>query len=234
MADIIAQTESGRRDCDDAYIAALKIRDGAQPTGAVLHATPKIEKAIRAAARLHAGQIRKGRAAVMPYICHPLSVAEIIAKYTQDDDVIAAGLMHDTLEDCDYSVEGVTADFGARVRDIVQGLTEDPELKRDKDQRGTWRERKQRYLDHLREAPEESLLVGCADKIHNMETMALGFAELGAEAFWSRFNAPLADQLWYYDSFIAAVKRRLRSDIVVELETAYDKLKAVFAGRQSP
>ena len=77
--------------------------------------TSHIQKAINKAADLHRGQIRKGDG--LPYIVHPFSVALILLKYTNDEDIIAAGLLHDVLEDVEgYEYEDLKRNFTKKIR----------------------------------------------------------------------------------------------------------------------
>src|SRR5260221_9383899 len=105
MLDHIEYVEMGIGSIDDNYYEALRNRSSDDPHGKFLHTTPKIERAIAIAALLHRDQFRKGRECKVPYISHPLSVAELVAKYSSDVDQITAALLHDTVEDCEYSFE---------------------------------------------------------------------------------------------------------------------------------
>src|SRR5680860_1476994 len=107
--------------------------------------TPKIQKAISRASVLHLGQKRKGDGA--PYILHPYSVAFILSHYTNDEDIIVAGLLHDVLEDVDgYEKEDLQKEFGERVANMVSDVTEDISLKEDKGEKESWVERKTNIL----------------------------------------------------------------------------------------
>jgi (p)ppGpp synthase/HD superfamily hydrolase len=126
----------------------------------------KIEQAIRAAGILHTDQVRKGLAPY-PYITHLVAVAFILCDYTNDESTIIAALLHDSLEDTDYTPEELETDFGPTVRDIVLGVTEAEHADAHS---YSWVEKKERYLEALSRAPRESLLVAAADKIHNMRS----------------------------------------------------------------
>ena len=63
-----------------------------------------IQKALTKAIELHENQTRKGSDNV-PYVVHPVEMAIILSRFTNDEDLIAAALLHDTLEDCEYSKE---------------------------------------------------------------------------------------------------------------------------------
>ena len=72
-----------------------------------------LDEAIVFATHAHAGQVRK--MANTPYILHPLEVASIIATMTGDENTMAAGVLHDTVEDCDVDPKEIKRRFGARV-----------------------------------------------------------------------------------------------------------------------
>jgi (p)ppGpp synthase/HD superfamily hydrolase len=77
------------------------------------------------AAEAHRLQIRKGRDR-LPYINHPLNVAELVAEGTADPEVLAAAILHDVLEDTDATAEDLATRFGPRVLGLVEELTDDP------------------------------------------------------------------------------------------------------------
>ncbi len=150
----------------------------------------RIERAIAAAVDAHQGQTRKGDGQ-FPYIVHPVTVALILSRYTDDEETIIAGLLHDVLEDTPWTEATIEREFGPKVLGIVKDVTE-PELP------GlSWETRKVRYLRQLERAPHGSLLVACADKIANLVSMIAAHATLG-DTLWERFNAPPAQKLHFY------------------------------------
>jgi (p)ppGpp synthase/HD superfamily hydrolase len=170
--------------------------------------TPKIQKAINVATKLHQGQMRK--AGELPYIVHPISVAWILSEYTNEEDVVAAAFLHDVLEDVPgYFAKDMTRDFGECVTKIVQGVSEDkdPNLKEEP----PWLERKEKYLVRLREASDESVMISAADKIHNLSAMYDAYKEIGP-ALWDRFNAPSDKKIWFYEEVFKIVEQRLGAD----------------------
>lgn len=83
-----------------------------------------IDKAIAFATKAHEGQVRKGTS--RPYIVHPLEVGEIISSMTEDEEVIAAAILHDTIEDCEGVTEEILQrEFGERVAFLVAQESED-------------------------------------------------------------------------------------------------------------
>ena len=83
----------------------------------------RIEQALRAATILHKDQVRKGSIAI-PYVSHLVAVSMIAIDYTDNEDVIIACLLHDTLEDTDYTKAELEDDFGGVVREIVEAVSE--------------------------------------------------------------------------------------------------------------
>jgi hypothetical protein len=74
------------------------------------------------------------------------------------------------------------------------------------DKKLPWRERKAKYLEHLRTASGDATLVSAADKLHNARAILSDYRELG-EGLWSRFNAPKEDQLWFYDAMVETLRQ---------------------------
>ena len=120
-----------------------------------------ILKAAHFAAQKHRDQRRKDEDA-SPYINHPISVAEIISVIgnVEDPEVLAAALLHDTLEDTKTTPEELIDKFGERVCNLVQEVTDDKTLPK--------LERKQRQIDHAKEISEGAALIKLGDKISNV------------------------------------------------------------------
>ena len=121
--------------------------------------TQNIINAINLASRLHREHLRKDEGQT-PYISHLFAVAMYLSSVTHDEDIIIAGLMHDSLEDvADYEYEDLMRDCGERVASIVAGVTENKTL--------PYKERKLLYLENLKTGSFESLIVSVSDKLHN-------------------------------------------------------------------
>jgi (p)ppGpp synthase/HD superfamily hydrolase len=190
---------------------------------------PKVQEAIATARRLHQGQFRKGMKTHVPYISHRIAVVELVMKYSDDEDILVAAALHDTVEDCGYSFKKIERQFGKKAADLVRELTEDVSRKK-KDPKGTWRERKEKYLAHLRAASPGAILICWADKVHNLESMVVGFDELGRDEFWSRFNATPRDSAWYYGEIKVIFRSRLDAGPLQEFERILDEARPVFDG----
>ena len=160
--------------------------------------TARIERAIALAVKAHDGQTRKGDGET-PYIVHPVTVALILSRFTGDEDIIIAGLLHDTLEDTSLQDSDIAREFGQKVLDMVKDVTQSdlPGL--------SWATRTARYLRHLQTAPRGSLLIASADKIANLVSMISAHAAHG-DALWERYNAPPAEKLTFYGQVYATVR----------------------------
>lgn len=179
--------------------------------------TPKITKAINIAATLHDGQERKGDG--LPYIVHPISVALILMDYTQDEDVILAGILHDTIEDTDYTKEQMEENFSTRVVEFVLDVTE-------KNKDLPWQQRKDDYLKHLSTTCHESKLICAADKLHNLQSMLEAFRKFGDKAL-EKFNAPIDKKLWFYEECLKIFKndKEIPAQIIKDLESVLAELR---------
>lgn len=180
--------------------------------------TLRYAEAVAYATAAHAGQVRKGTK--IPYITHPLAVSALVLEFGGDEDQAVAGLLHDVLEDCGEEHEGaILLRFGGRVLRLVRGCTDGVP-----DQSGRkppWRERKERYLRHLAEAPDDLLLVSVADKVHNARAIQADRAAIG-DAVFDRFTAGREGTSWYYGALHGVFKDRLgaMAPPVVALQTA--------------
>lgn len=189
--------------------------------------TPKIEKAIVRATVLHQSQKRK--VSGVPYIVHPYSVAFLLAHYTDDEDVIIAGLLHDTLEDIpEYTEEMLREEFGERACAIVKEVTEDftQAEKEDHSIRGNnWRARKEKYLANLSNDSKEALLVATADKIHNMRS-ALDEYRIHGDSVWEKFKRNADNLIWFYTEAAKVINEHLEHPLVEEMNRLLLELQA--------
>lgn len=166
-----------------------------------------IHEAIEFAAVKHRNQVRKGTNT--PYIVHPMEVMYILAGNGCDETVVAAGLLHDTVEDAGATLKEIEEKFGKEVADIVAAESEDKSK--------SWQERKQTTIDRLPDESFEAQLVCCADKLANVRSMYYDFQKIG-EKLWERFNAPKEKIAWYYNGIVDALS-------VLEDYEMYQELK---------
>ena len=179
-----------------------------------------IEQAIRAAAVLHKDQVRKG-AVPYPYITHLYAVAMIVADYTNDENAVVAALLHDTVEDTDYTIEELTEDFGGPVAEIVRTLTE-PSAKSTEYPNSA--ARKKQYLKQLKGGKEESLIVVAADKIHNMRSMVEEYYE-DHTRFLADFGSAIENRLQFCQELSNILNRNLKNAILSEFNSVFTEYK---------
>lgn len=160
----------------------------------------KIDRAVRYATLAHRGQVRKGT--LRPYIVHPVEVADIVASMTDDEEVISAAVLHDTVEDCDTVTIAVLEElFGHRVAEIVNHETEDKSK--------SWMERKGATIEQLKTASIEVQMVALGDKLSNMRDINRDYPRVGEE-LWNRFRMKDRKIIgWYYEGIKDALRGSL-------------------------
>ncbi|WP_060915250.1 RelA/SpoT family protein [Microbacterium oleivorans] len=149
-----------------------------------------VERAYRTAAKAHASQKRQSGE---PYITHPLAVAQILAELGLGPRAIAAALLHDTVEDTDYSLDQLTSDFGDEVAMLVDGVTKLDKVKYgDAAQAETVRKMIVAMSKDIR-----VLLIKLADRLHNARTWGFVPPEKAAKKARETLEiyAPLAHRL---------------------------------------
>ncbi len=125
-----------------------------------------IEKAYDLAGKMHQGQLRKSGE---PYLIHPVAVAKILAELGMDDQAIVAGLLHDVVEDTDYTTEQLREDFGDDIELLVDGVTKLGSLK--------YESKEERQAENLRKMflamskDIRVLIIKLADRLHNLRTI---------------------------------------------------------------
>lgn len=185
--------------------------------------SPIVEKAIRFSARSHREQRRKG--SDLPYIVHPAAVASILQQAGFDDDhLLAAAWLHDTVEDTSATLEEIAREFPAEVAELVDAMSED---KTDADgNKLSWQHRKKHHLEAMCTASVRVKAVMLADKLHNMISMSLD-AESDSN-MWSRFNSPREALLLYYRSMIGTANGISELDeLRAQCESQLEKLEAI-------
>ena len=157
-----------------------------------------IFRAIEFAARAHRDHYRKGTR--IPYIVHPLNAAKILIEYGCGEEVVAAGILHDTTEDTPVTLEEIRKEFGDKVATLVEAASEP-------DKSDTWEHRKSHIIDFLKTAPLDVLILSCADKLDNVMCI-IEDVEKDGKSIWERFRRPKDDQEWYYRSLAEVFNSR--------------------------
>lgn len=184
------------------------------------------DRALVYARQRHNSQYRKSTE--IPYLAHLLSTAALVLEAGGDEVQAIAGLLHDSLEDREYTnttYDELVGLFGQRVAGIVRDCSDaEPEEGAAKE---PWRTRKEKYIASLEHHSPDSILVSNADKLHNARSVLADYRIHGAD-LWKRFNAD-SDQLWYYRT-LADTCLRLDSPLAEELNRVVTELEGL-AGR---
>ena len=126
-----------------------------------------IIKAYEIALRLHEGQFRKSGE---PYIIHPIAVAKILAGFGMDNETVIAGLLHDVVEDTDYTREQLVNDFDEKIAALVDGVTKLGNISYDASSEKIQAENfRKMFLAMSKDI--RVLIIKLADRLHNMRTL---------------------------------------------------------------
>lgn len=189
----------------------------------------RLSHAINRASELHRVQLRRG-VDMTPYISHLYGVMYLLTKATDDEDVLIAGLLHDSLEDVPgYNKEKLEEEFGARVTSIVFGVTEPLDANKDMNDQKPWLERKEAYTLALKNGPAESALVSCADKIHNLMSTEYTI-ETGDAVLFEKMKLAFTSQKLFYDNVYEVCENKLGKQhiLVHDFKQTFDRVVSLF------
>jgi hypothetical protein len=135
------------------------------------------------ARKAHSGHTRGGHG--RPYLEHPIEVAELLDGGGNGATTIAAGLLHDVVEDSGLTIGDVIECFGIPVGELVAALTQDPAI-------DDWEERKDALRAAVAQAGPEAIAIYVADKLANLQDWLAVYGEVGEDAI-AHFKAPSID-----------------------------------------
>ena len=158
-----------------------------------------LDEAIIFAVNAHSGYMRKG--SNIPYILHPLEAAAIVATMTEDEEVIAAAVLHDVVEDTYATIDDIKDKFGGNISRLVAAETENKREGQSKEE--TWRIRKQETIEHLMYSPSREVkLLTLGDKLSNIRAIYKDYSAVGNDV-WLRFNQKDSNEhAWYYKAVL--------------------------------
>jgi guanosine-3',5'-bis(diphosphate) 3'-pyrophosphohydrolase len=161
--------------------------------------SPLVGQALGTAREAHAGQIRNGSGG-RPYIEHPEAVAALLAEHGFGEDVLAAALLHDVVEDSETTVEQLQASFGEPVAGLVAALSDDESI-------ADYRERKDEHRGRVAAAGGAALAIYGADKLTNVGMLRRTYATQG-EAIAEEFKVPLELKLAIWQADLELLRER--------------------------
>jgi (p)ppGpp synthase/HD superfamily hydrolase len=167
------------------------------PTSPGIEAEAERSVLVRAALEMargaHSGQIRNASGG-RPYIDHPVAVAERLADLDCDEEVLAAALLHDVVEDSELEVVDVRDEFGDRVAAIVEALTDDASVE-------PYARRKSEHRDRVEAAGDDAMAIYAADKLTNVTMLRDAYGQHGERGVERELKVPLDEkvEIWEQD-----------------------------------
>jgi (p)ppGpp synthase/HD superfamily hydrolase len=134
-----------------------------------------------------------------------------------------AALFHDVLEDISREhAEVIAHDFGEDVLNTVREVSEnkDPNTSEER----PWKERKEEYLQKLKEDSLAAVMLSCADKIHNLISLQTSYKKEGEKSL-KPFNSSKQQRLWFYGQVVEIACDRLENPITERLKTEFEKTR---------
>ena len=154
--------------------------------------SPLVRAALEKARSAHAGQVRNGSGG-LPYFEHPVAVAARLDEHGYGEEVLAAALLHDVIEDSDTTLDEVREEFGGEVAGLVGALTDDESI-------DPYRERKAEHRERVRAAPAGAHAIYGSDKLTNVAALRQAY-EAEGDAVREEFRIPieLKAEVWEAD-----------------------------------
>lgn len=161
--------------------------------------SPLVRSALEEARADHAGQVRNGSGG-MPYVEHPITVAGRLEEHGYGDEVLAAALLHDVIEDSDATLDELREKFGEEVAGMVGVLTDDEAI-------DSYRERKAEHRERVAAAPGEAMAIYGADKLTNVCTLLAAYEDEG-DAVRDEFKVPVELKLEIWEADLELLREK--------------------------
>lgn len=187
--------------------------------------TPLLHKAFHYSIKVHElDQKQKRKGKDVPYVTHPIHVGFILSKAGASDEVVAAGFLHDVLEDsadhAKITKEMLEEEFGVTVATLVASVSE-------KNRDLSWHDRKEAVLEEIRQFSHDSLLLKSGDVISNTSELISDYERDGADTF-KRFNAPRAQLIEHAQLVIQTILEAWpENPLVADLQNCHAGLEAM-------
>ncbi|HEU4738019.1 MAG TPA: HD domain-containing protein [Solirubrobacterales bacterium] len=188
--------------------------------------SPLVHSALEQARRSHAGQVRNGSGG-MPYVEHPITVAARLEELGYRDEVLAAALLHDVIEDSETTLDEVRELFGDEVAGMVGALTDDEAIE-------PYRERKAEHRERVAAAPADALAIYGADKLTNVVTLQAAYAEEG-DTVRDEFKVPVELKLEVWEADLGLLREKAPElPFLDSLEEGLTRLRASLEAPAQP
>lgn len=180
-----------------------------------------INKALEVAISAHKDQFRKG--SKIPYIIHPMEAGAIAASLSLksnqiDEEVVAAAILHDVIEDTDLSYKDLSNKFSEKVLNLIRLQSEDKSK--------VWQARKEATIAALKSNNDVNFeIVTLADKLSNLRAIHRDYQVLGDE-LWKRFNVQdKSKHKWYYTAIAKNIKQLENTREFIEYKNLLEVFK---------
>ncbi len=177
-----------------------------------------VKSALDWAAVWHRDQIRKYPKVQVPYMSHVAGVANILSRHGFRAEVVAAGALHDVLEDAGVTVEELTRRFGPGVAELVRLCSEE-------DKSLSWEERKLRYLEAFVHKPWEAQAITLADKIDNFQSILVCARDFGDP--WAMFKRGQRAQLERFNALLSSARALASHPLIDEYAQTLEALEGL-------
>lgn len=177
-----------------------------------------VKRALDWATVWHREQKRKYPNASVPYASHVAGVAAILSRHGFAEDVVAAGALHDVMEDCGVTEAELAEKFGERVATLVRHASEE-------DKSLSWEERKKAYVEHFATKPWEAQAISLADKIDNFESILVCARDHGDP--WPMFKRGKQAQLERFDALLERARALAAHPLIDEYARALDAVRKI-------
>jgi (p)ppGpp synthase/HD superfamily hydrolase len=166
---------------------------------AAVDRSPLVRAAFEKARAAHQGQVRNGSGG-MPYIDHPVTVAAHLDEHGYGEEVLAAALLHDVVEDSEVTLEELREEFGGTVAGLVGALSDDESI-------DSYRQRKAEHRERVAAAGPEAMAIYAADKLTNVRLLRKTYAEEG-EKVAEEFKVPLDLKAEIWDADLRLLREK--------------------------
>ena len=170
-----------------------------------------LENAIKLVFKAHRGQVRRNDDIEFAY--HPITVGMMLQAHGCKEEIVISGLLHDIIEDTTYDYEYLKENYGNRIADNVLMLSEDNSIT-------NFKERKEAFLNKIKYASDDLILIELFDKLHNLESDYDTYQKVGMDMY-KKSTSTYEDIKWFYLEMLKLFTSRIKDQ---ELIRRYKKI----------